>query len=223
MTKNNTLRLTLSAVIIAILTLMAFVPQIGFIIVIPAIGVSINFLLIPVCVAAIVLGKYYGFAAGAYLGVLSLIISYLRPGGPVDLLFQYPHVSVLPRLPIGFAVYFTYVAFKKLLAGRKRKYVRESLPVHLAATAGVLTNTLLVSISLYITTVSANTGTAFTGTLLGILAMNMALELAAVNLLVPPIVLALRKAGFGGLQKQPAGQAAPGGGAGDNANGTENK
>jgi len=63
MKKSDTLKLTLSAVIVAILTLMAFVPQIGFIVIIPAMGVSLNFLLIPVCIAAIILGFYYGFGA----------------------------------------------------------------------------------------------------------------------------------------------------------------
>ena len=196
MTKNNTLRLTLSAVVIAMLTLMAFVPQIGMIVIIPAFGVSVNFLLIPVCIAAIILGKYYGFGAGAYLGVLSLILAYMRPSGPIDVLFQYPHLSILPRLPIGFAVYFAYKLFEKLFSKRKNKYVRESLPVHFAATAGVLTNTILVSVSLFITTAAMETDVAFTGALLGILAMNMAFEIVAVNLIVPPVVLALRKAGF---------------------------
>lgn len=194
MKKTQTLRLTLSAAIVAILTLMAFVPWLGFIPLIPAVGASINLLLIPVCIAAIILGKYYGLGAAAYLGVLSLVMAYLRPGGPIDMLFQYPWVSVAPRIFIGPAVYFSYILFKKLFAGSGSRYVREFLPVHIAATCGVLTNTGLVCLSILVTTAVSPITSAIPWLL--ILLINMPLEIAAVNLLVPPVCAALRRAGF---------------------------
>jgi len=195
MKKSQTLRLTLTAVVIAIIIIMAYFPQIGFIYIVPEM-VAITFILIPVCVAAIVLGKYYGFAAGACFGIMSLVMSYLRPAAG-NLLFQYPWVSILPRLFIGPAVYFAHKFFKRLFEKSKNRYVKDFLPLHFAATCGVLTNTALVYICAYSTMILMPAlETVPWAFLLGLYSINMSLEILAVNLLVPPICAALRKAGF---------------------------
>ncbi|MDR1094471.1 MAG: ECF transporter S component [Clostridiales bacterium] len=187
MNKTKTLKLAYLAVIFALTVVMAVTPYVGFIPIIPGVGVSLTLLLIPCAVAAIVLGKYYGLAAGAFFGAFSMLSAYTQPGSPMDMLFRYPQISVLPRIPVGLVMAFVYKYGKKLF--------KKEVPACIAgAVAGAVTNTALVTLSIWLTvTIAPKLGYAEALNAFAVFPINLALEIAALAVAVPPIALALKK------------------------------
>jgi len=193
MKKSNTLRQTILAVIFALTAVMAFIPVIGFV---PGpLPIGINLLLIPTAVAAIVLGKYYGLAAGAFMGLLSFIYAWTLGAYPLEMFFRYPHVSILARVPVGFVMAIVYKHTKRLFRGK-------DVPACIAgAVAGAITNTVLVFLSLWFTiAVAPNLVPEFEAvrgpflTLAAIIfSVNFPIEIAALVIIVPPIVYALKR------------------------------
>ena len=68
--KTKTRSLTLMAILIAIMLLMGFVPNLGFIMIGP---VSITLMCIPVIVATMVLGLKTGLGMGALLSLIHIL------------------------------------------------------------------------------------------------------------------------------------------------------
>lgn len=100
------------AMFIAIIALMAFVPNIGLISVSPLISFTI--LHIPVLIGAALFGWKRGLIYGFAFGILTLIQAATQPRGAFDPLFINPLVSVLPRVIFGLAAGLSFELLKKI-------------------------------------------------------------------------------------------------------------
>ena len=103
-------------------------------------GVSITIMMVPVIIAAVMEGPVVGLTVGFLFGLFSLIQAAVAPKSPLDPIFVYPWLSILPRLFIGPVAWIVYRFFKRLKLGRGRGV----LGMALAGIAGSLTNTILV-------------------------------------------------------------------------------
>jgi uncharacterized membrane protein len=104
-------------------------------------GVSITIMMVPVIIAAVLEGPVVGLAVGFLFGIFSLIQAAVAPKSPLDPLFVYPWLSVLPRLFIGPVAWLVYAGIRRLkLLGKARTVIG----LVVAGVAGSLTNTVLV-------------------------------------------------------------------------------
>ncbi|MDO9629735.1 MAG: ECF transporter S component [Acholeplasmataceae bacterium] len=109
MEKNEIKDLTLASVFAAIILLMTFVPQIGYI----TIGtVALTLIHIPVLIGVFLLPKKYSLVLALFFGLGSLIRAATTPTGPLDPAFVNPLVSVLPRLLFALAAIYIVELFK---------------------------------------------------------------------------------------------------------------
>jgi uncharacterized membrane protein len=164
---------------------MNFLPYIGFI----DIGFTrLTFLLIPVILAAQNDGLLTGITTGAAFGTVSFIKSYTNPN-LTSFCFNNPIVSVLPRVLIGVASYYSFKFFCTLLKNVKNKTAIASL---LSAIIGVLTNTVLVLglMSLFYGGSTAGEKT-INMIIKGLIVSNSLPELIVCMIAVPAITLAL--------------------------------
>jgi uncharacterized membrane protein len=108
--KNNEIKdLTLASVFAAIILVMIFVPQVGFI----TLGaVSLTLIHIPVLVGVFLLPTKHSLILGFIFGLGSLIKAAVQPVGPLDPLFVMPWVSVLPRLLFTLAAIYIFKGLK---------------------------------------------------------------------------------------------------------------
>lgn len=102
--------ITTNALLIALIVVMAIVPQLGFI---SLFGVALTLIHIPVLIGALLFPKY-GWVYGLTFGLTSLFVALTRPVTPIDLLFQNPLVSVLPRVAFGALIPVVYTLSKRL-------------------------------------------------------------------------------------------------------------
>lgn len=98
-------------------------------------GAALTIMHVPVIIGAVLEGPVVGTAIGLIFGLFSLLQATLAPTGPVDVWFQNPVISVLPRLFIGVVAWAGYKALKN---------VNEPLALAVAGILGTLTNTILV-------------------------------------------------------------------------------
>lgn len=98
-------------------------------------GAALTIMHVPVIIGAVLEGPVVGTAIGLIFGLFSLLQATLAPTGPVDVWFQNPVISVLPRLFIGIVAWLGYKALKN---------VNEPLALIVAGILGTLTNTILV-------------------------------------------------------------------------------
>lgn len=106
---NDIRSLTLASVFAAVILVMTFVPQIGYI----TIGtVALTLIHIPVLIGAFLLRKPYALILAFVFGIGSLIRAATTPTGPLDPAFVNPLVSVLPRLLFAVAAVYLIDLFK---------------------------------------------------------------------------------------------------------------
>ncbi len=107
---KTTKELTYNALFIALIIIMAVIPQLGII----QVGVlSITILHIPIIIAALVLGLKSSVLVSFVFGVSTLFVAMTRGASPFDLLFLNPLVSVLPRVLFGFIAGWLAQYFRK--------------------------------------------------------------------------------------------------------------
>lgn len=135
--------LTLTAMFLAIILVMAFVPYLGFIPSPFIPGVSLTLIHIPVIIGGIILGRKKSWLLGTFFGLMSLVLSFLHPQGPVDEIFHNPLVSVLPRIIFGIVIFEIYNLLSKLI---KVKAVNVAITMVVSS----LIHTLLVIVMLYL-------------------------------------------------------------------------
>ena len=126
-----------------------------------------------------------------------MIRAYLTPG-PIDVFFQNPLVSVLPRFLFGVAIYYIYAGFNKLIPRKEKidqavvKYSRDIFVLILVFGLSTLAHTLLVLTALY----SFNFGTFGDQNILlfiwPILVSNGFIEILAAILVGAPIAWRVR-------------------------------
>ena len=116
--------MTISAILIAVIALMSFIPYVGYI-TIPGTPISICTIHIVVILAALLFGWKQGLVAGLAFGLLSLIMAATMPKAPSDVLFVNPLVSVFPRALFGLVAGLLFDAAKKIknIGGRSIVYV----------------------------------------------------------------------------------------------------
>lgn len=114
LTKKEQIReMTILAMFIAIIAVMGFVPQIGFITIF---AVSATLIHIPVLIGGVLLGRKGGIILGLAFGIVSLIRGATSAG--FDYVFIFPWVSVLPRFIFGLIIYDVYRLFHKIFKVR---------------------------------------------------------------------------------------------------------
>lgn len=133
--KSNTYRLTIRAILMAIIFVQGMVPFLGFI---PLGFTSLTIIHITVIIAAVTLGTKDGMFVGLIWGITTMIRAWTSPTTPLDtLIFTNPIVSVIPRILVGLVAGITFTLLYKHL---KSLYI----PTIVAAILGTLTNTILV-------------------------------------------------------------------------------
>ena len=133
-------QMTLIAMFVAIIAVMTIIPQLGFITIGPIVGITL--IHIPVLVGGVVGGRRVMIALAFTFGVASFIMAFFRPEG-LNIFFQNPLVSIVPRIIFGVAAWYLYVLFKKLM--------QDDVLIFGATFVGAtFTHTLVVLIVLYL-------------------------------------------------------------------------
>lgn len=155
MNNTKTFNMVMTALFIAIIAVMTFIPNVGYI---NLIVIKATLLHIPVIVGSIVLGPKNGAVLGATFGITSLIKNTLEPSllsfafspfysvGDVGGNGWSVVIALVPRILVGVIPYFVYKGIEKLLKDFKK---RRLIAIPIAAAAGALTNTLLVMNLIY--------------------------------------------------------------------------
>ena len=97
----STKEITFNAMFIAIVVIMALIPNLGIITIGP---ISITILHIPVIVAGIAFGMKSALITSAAFGLSTMFVAMTRAVTPIDVLFANPVLSVLPRLAFGLVI-----------------------------------------------------------------------------------------------------------------------
>jgi uncharacterized membrane protein len=110
MKKSETFELVLAGSFTAIILLMSLIPQLGFVTVLP--GVSVTLVHIPTLIGIFILSRKYALMLGLFFGVGSFIASLLYAATPFDFAFQYPWISILPRILFAFVAFYIFKGLK---------------------------------------------------------------------------------------------------------------
>lgn len=114
-------QLTLTAVFVTIILTMSLLPQIGFITVMP--GVSVTLVHIPVIIGVFLLDRRNAIILGFFMGLGSLMASYIYGATAFDLAFQLPWISILPRMLFAWVAYEIVQLFKRIETIRSGKII----------------------------------------------------------------------------------------------------
>lgn len=187
-TKSNAYKITIRAVLTALIILQTMIPFLGYI---PLGITSITIIHITVIVAAIVLGPKDGMFIGLIWGLFTIIRAFTSPTTPLDtLVFTNPIISVLPRILVGLVAGVLF----QWIYRRSKKVVLASV---VAAIFGTLTNTVLVLFfmgTLYTSLVAKTYGVDPSGLVAllgGIAVTNGISEIISAIIITPIIVKAL--------------------------------
>lgn len=112
MKKTETFELVLAGSFTAIIMLMSLIPQLGFVTILP--GVSVTLVHVPTLIGIFILSRKYAIMLGLFFGVGSWIASLLYAATPFDFAFQYPWISILPRILFAFAAFYIFKGLKAL-------------------------------------------------------------------------------------------------------------
>lgn len=205
MKENKTLGTVMTGLFMAIIIIMAFVPNLGYI---NLIIIKATLIHVPVIIGSIVLGPKKGAILGAVFGATSLINNTFNPsllsfafspfysiggigGNGLSLL-----IAVVPRILAGIVPYFVFKGIQKLMKNRAGSRIT-ALPF--ACVAGSFTNTLLVMNLIYFCfrdefAAAKNIAVdAVYGTILGIIAANGIPEAIVAGVLGTAVSMALLK------------------------------
>lgn len=180
----KTKEMAFGAIIIAIIMMMALVPQLGLISVGP---VSMTLMHIPVLIMAFTFknNRKMALIAGAAFGFGSWIAALTRASTPMDVLFQNPLVSVVPRILFALIAYELYHFLMKRMNDNVAQII--SILVSLIAHA------IMVYSMMYIFGQSLF-DQGLLVLFLGIMGVSSIVEKVLAIIVVPIVVNALRKA-----------------------------
>ena len=180
-TRSKAYRLTLRAILMAIIFIQGMVPFLGFI---PLGVVNLTLIHITVIITAVTLGTADGMFVGLVWGLTTFIRAWTSPSPLDQLVFTNPLVSVLPRVLVGLVAGVTFTLIYKRF---KRVFVASAA----AAALGTLTNTVLVlglMGLLHTNSVASHFGTspsALLGVLVAIVISNGIPEIIAAVIITP--------------------------------------
>ena len=190
--KTKTLILTQNAVLASIVVLMAFTP-IGYL----RIGaVEMTFIMIPVAVGAITLGKKSGAFLGLVFGVSSFIQCFgMSPFGAALLQINPIFTLIMCLVPRVLMGYLCGVIYKLLAKAKK------GIAVIIASFSAPVINTILFIASLmiffgktdFIMGMRAGTENLM-AFLIAFVGLNGVMEIVTTTLIAPPVALAVEKA-----------------------------
>lgn len=189
MRNNKVAKITLYAMIIAIIALMTFVPQVGYITI--GSSISITTIHIVVIIAAWAFGIGEGVVAGLFFGIFSMIRAMVAPSSPADIDFINPFISVLPRLLFGFIAGGSFYFIRFIKKPSDRFIVATVVTPILTFIHSVLTLSIYYVVTIVILHKYSMGYIALIG---GIFTINGLLEIAGSLIIVPPIVYAIAKA-----------------------------
>ncbi len=156
MKTEKTFNMVLTGLFMAIIIIMATVPNIGYI---NLILIKVTMVHVPVIIGSIVLGPKLGAVLGATFGITSLINNTFNPSllsFAFSPFYQVGNIggngwsvviALLPRILVGVVPYFVYRFWVKILPGKK---VRGAVSLAVAGISGALTNTILVMSMIYV-------------------------------------------------------------------------
>ena len=148
---DKTLRLVQTALLAALVLLLAFTPSLGYI---PIGVISVTIVHVPVIIGSILLGPGCGALLGFLFGLSSMIMATTNAGvtsfifspfysagittlGPLYSLI----ISFIPRILVGVVPSLVYRGLKKLFASKKGM---DAAALLIAGVCGSMTNTILV-------------------------------------------------------------------------------
>lgn len=135
----NVKEITFNAMFIAIVAVMALIPNLGIITVGP---ISITILHIPVIVAGIAFGMKSAIIVSLAFGLSTMFVAMTRAVTPIDVLFVNPILSVFPRLLFGLTISFIW----KMIVSFK---VNENISISITAFFATVFHAIFVLGTLY--------------------------------------------------------------------------
>ncbi len=184
--RKRIVEITTTGLFIAIIVVMTFVPNLGYI----TIGtLSITTIHVPVIIGSALLGPIGGLILGFTWGLTSFIKVFVAAVSPIELaLFSNPLISILPRILVGLLV--------ALAAGGLTKLLKKDYPRDIAiAVLGTVLNTTFVlgAIGIFAGGTLFPQDQTLTTILKFIIGTNGLVEIGVAVLLVPVILSRLRK------------------------------
>lgn len=182
---KKTKELAFGSMIMAIILLMALVPNLGYLQI--NVAVTITLIHIPVLIGAMTFrDRNLAIIAGTTFGVSSWFVAMTRPTALTDVVFQNPIVSILPRILFALLAYYLY----KVLSEKLKK---DDLAKIISIVIATLFHTVLVLTLLYIFGQSYFED-GLIKLLVGVISVNGWIEIAVAAIIVPPIIKVLQKA-----------------------------
>lgn len=182
--RQKLVQMTTLALLIAIIVLMTFTPNFGYI----QTGIfSITTIHIPVIVGAAILGPFGGLILGLTWGITSYFYA-LTLGTIEAMIFLNPMVSIVPRLFVGLIISYSALFLKNFK-------LNDWLRFALIAGIGTLANTVLVLSAIFVFAssglISFNQALSTIYTI--VISTNGLLELGSALFLVPTIIKAIKR------------------------------
>jgi len=180
---NKTRLISIGGLFMAIIIMMSLIPMLGYI---QLPGVAITLIHIPVLIMAMSFKNWkLALVAGATFGVSSWFVAMTRPAGPLDVIFQNPLVSVVPRILFALLAYLIY---KELSKAMKNDY----LACLIATIIACIFHTVAVLFMMY-SFGQELFPNGFIDLLLLVAGSNGVIEVIIAAIIVPPVARALNK------------------------------
>ena len=183
--KNKTIEaMAISAMIIALMAILNFVPNVGYIRIIPG-AFEITIIHLFVIIFAWMFGWKAGLLSGVSFGLFCFINAFIIG----NLTFQNPIVSIIPRVLFGFFTGLGFDAFR-LIRNPKSRFLFD------CAFCAIVTviHTMMVLLALYIAFNTQEVFATYMKTMFVSMAINFPIEVAAALVICPLVVLGLDKA-----------------------------
>lgn len=183
--KNQTIQtISISAIIIAIMAILNFVPNVGYIVIVPG-AFEITIIHLFVILFAWFFGWKFGLLSGVAFGVFCFINAFIIG----NLAFQNPMVSILPRILFGFVAGIGFELLK-LIKKAKTRFICDAIFCGVATVIHTMSVLAMLSIALR----GNDSFATYMKMMMVSVAINFPVEVAAAVVIVPPVVLALDKA-----------------------------
>ncbi len=144
-------------------------------------------LTLPLAIAVSITGGKKGFISGGLIfGCCSFFLAVII-ANPV---FINPLVSILPRIFIGVTAFFSYVLVSKLTKSAKKLFVKDVLPISIAAALGILTNSVCTIFMMWVFNASD-----LAAVMTVIISFNFLAEVIGAMVLCPVYVKVMKRLG----------------------------
>ncbi len=189
----NTKQIAHVSLYVALIAVMTLIPSFGLL---QTPIVSINIILIPCLVASQTLDIKSSVLVSTFMGIFSMINSYLRPTTLLAFAIQNPLISIFPRIFIGAVAYLCYHGASRLFKNKESKLWNFTIPSIFGAVMGTITNTTLFLAMLLVcyNGTMLSTGTAVSMAFVwGIVIANFIPEVTIAIIAVPVCAFAVQK------------------------------